>query len=169
MLTPVCGHSVLTRCFIKKARQGSRGMAEQVGFRAWGWEEIAQLGAMQGAEDGAEEVGEPGSTEPSEVMERRDLPRGLGGIKRQWTERSTPLQSQDGLQSCFCFAVDVTGMYLTVPHGSGWIFFAQRCSLGDHAHLMPLHAPMGTTSRWSQAPSALFCYRTCHCNPFIID
>lgn len=154
-----CAYEVLH----KKGMAGQqRGMAEQVEFPC--------LGATRGAEDGAEEVGEPGSTEPSEVMERRDLPRGLGGIKRQWTERRTPLQSQDGLQSCFCFAVNVTGRYLTVPRGSGWIyFFSQRCSLGNRAHLMPLHTPMGTTSRCSQSPSALFCDRTCHCNPFVID
>lgn len=107
-----CAYEVLH----KKGMAGQqRGMAEQVEFPC--------LGATRGAEDGAEEVGEPGSTEPSEVMERRDLPRGLGGIKRQWTERRTPLQSQDGLQSCFCFAVNVTGRYLTVPRGSGWIYF----------------------------------------------
>lgn len=138
MFTPVCGHSVLTRCVIRKAWQGSReeclcasAWLNRSGFHAWAWEEIAQLGAMRGAEDGAEEVGEPASTEPSEVMERRDLPRGLGGIKHQWTEsRIPPLQSQDGLQSCFCFALNVTGRYLTVPRGSGWIFLHRGAHWG---------------------------------------
>lgn len=45
-------------------------------------------------------------------------------------------------------------------------FFVQQCPLGKRLHLMPLHAPMGMKSRWSQPPSVLLCDRgvvsACH-------